>query len=109
MAFGHEAARYREVMRVRKFNPLLYKKLKNAQGRVYSRALRASSSYTLKKNFFEKFQGETVFIALRKGAYFASGRSLKALRNILFWPKIFGGNILENKVRRKALELVIQI
>jgi len=70
-------------MRVRKFNPLLYEKLKDAQGRDYSRALRASSSYTLKK-IFEKFQGETVFIAVRKGAYFASGGSLKSNLHVFF-------------------------
>ena len=60
-------------MRVRKFNPLLYEKLKDAQGRGYLHALRPSSSYALEKKIFEKFKGETVFMAVRKGAYFASG------------------------------------
>ena len=59
-------------MRVRKFNPLLYEKLKDAQGGGYFRALRASSSYTLKKNF-EKFRGETVFIAVRKRSFLRRG------------------------------------
>ena len=66
-------------MRVRKFNPLLYEKLKDVQGRGYFCALRASSSYTLKKKIFEKFQGETVFMAVRKGTYFASEGSLMVL------------------------------
>ena len=45
-------------MRVRKFNPLLYEKLKDAQGRGYSRALRESSSYILEKKFLKNFKGK---------------------------------------------------
>ena len=45
-------------MRVRKFNPPLYEKLRDAQGRGYSRALRASSSYTFEKKFLKNSKGK---------------------------------------------------
>ena len=45
-------------MRVRKSNPLMYEKLKDALGRGYSRALRASSSYILEKKILKNFKGK---------------------------------------------------
>ena len=63
-------------MRVRKFNPLLYEKLKDAQGRGYSRALRASSSYTLKKKFWKIPRGNCIY-RCSKGGIFCVGGVLK--------------------------------
>jgi hypothetical protein len=45
-------------MHVRKFNSPLCKKLKGVHGRGYVRALRASSSYFLKKKFLKNFKGK---------------------------------------------------
>ena len=63
-------------MRVRKFNPLLYEKLKDAQGRGYSRALRASSSYTLKKKFLKNSKGK-LYLSLFEKGHFCVGGVLK--------------------------------
>ena len=60
-------------MRVRKFNPLLYEKLKDAQGGGYFRALRASSSYTLKKKFLRNSEGKLYLSLFEKGNFCVGG------------------------------------
>jgi len=60
-------------MRVRKFNPLLYEKLKDAQGGGYFRALRASSSYTLKKKFLRNSEGKLYLSLFEKGHFCVGG------------------------------------
>ena len=63
-------------MRVRKFNPLLYEKLKDAQGGGYFRALRASSSYTFKKKFLKNSKGK-LYLSLFEKGHFCVGGVLK--------------------------------
>ena len=60
-------------MRVRKFNPLLYEKLKDAQGGGYFRALRASSSYILKKKFLKNSKGKLYLSLFEKGHFCVGG------------------------------------
>ena len=69
-------------MRVRKFNPLLYEKLKDAQGGGYFRALRPSSSYTLKKKFLRNSEGKLYLSLFEKGHFCVGGGSLI----LKIWP-----------------------
>ena len=75
-------------MRVRKFNPLLYEKLKDAQGGGYFRALRASSSYTLKKKFLRNSEGKLYLSLFEKGHFCVGGvlKSTKFVKNIVLEP-----------------------
>ena len=76
-------------MRVRKFNPLLYEKLKDAQGGGYFRALRASSSYTLKKKFLRNSEGK-LYLSLFEKGHFCVGGVLKSQLTLTstFWKYV---------------------
>ena len=75
-------------MRVRKFNPLLYEKLKDAQGGGYFRALRASSSYTLKKKFLKNSKGK-LYLSLFEKGHFCVGGVLNSKKQNLFGGFVF--------------------
>ena len=78
-------------MRVRKFNPLLFEKLKDAQGVGYFRALRASSSYTLKKNFLRNSEGKLYLSLFEKGHFCVGGVLKKRLKS--HWRLFYFANL----------------